>query len=45
MIEIGAKEVGEGVIVKALEKASEEIEKIQVWQKKIIAEMGKEKLL
>ena len=44
MIEIGAKEVGEGVIVKALEKASEEIEKIQKWQKKIIAEIGKEKI-
>ena len=44
MIEIGAKEVAEGVIVKALETASEEIEKIQSWQKKIIKEIGKEKL-
>ncbi|MFA6273253.1 MAG: polyribonucleotide nucleotidyltransferase [Candidatus Paceibacterota bacterium] len=44
MIEIGAKEVNEGVIVKALEKSAEEIEKIQAWQKKIIKEIGKEKL-
>lgn len=44
MIEIGAKEVAESVIVKALAMASEEIEKIQNWQKKIIAEIGKEKL-
>src|SRR3989344_1785845 len=44
IIEIGAKEEAEGVIVKALETASEEIEKIQSWQKKIIKEIGKEKL-
>ena len=44
MIEIGAKEVAEGVIVKALAMASEEIEKIQNWQKKIIKEIGKEKM-
>ncbi|TSC67321.1 MAG: polyribonucleotide nucleotidyltransferase [Parcubacteria group bacterium Gr01-1014_73] len=44
MIEIGAKEVTEGVIVKALAMASEEIEKIQNWQKKIIKEIGKEKM-
>ncbi|MEK7107972.1 MAG: polyribonucleotide nucleotidyltransferase [Patescibacteria group bacterium] len=44
MIEIGAKEVAESVIVKALAMASEEIEKIQNWQKKIIKEIGKEKM-
>ena len=44
MIEIGAKEVAEEIIVKALNLASEEIEKIQNWQKKIVAEIGKEKL-
>ncbi len=43
MIEVGAKEVGEAVAVKALELASAEIEKIQKFQEKIIKEIGKEK--
>lgn len=43
MIEVGGKEVSEDVLVKGLEKASEEIEKIQTWQKQIIDEIGKEK--
>ena len=45
MIEIGAKEVGESVLIEALEKTSTEIEKIQAWQKKIIKEIGKEKMI
>ena len=44
MIEIGAKEVSEETLEKGLAKASEEIEKIQTWQKNIIAEMGKKKI-
>ncbi|MBU6431220.1 MAG: polyribonucleotide nucleotidyltransferase [Patescibacteria group bacterium] len=43
MIEVGANEAKEEAVSKALEKASEEIEKIQEFQKKIIAEIGKEK--
>jgi polyribonucleotide nucleotidyltransferase len=43
MIEIGSKEVSEEVVAKALEKASEEIEKFQAFQKMIIAEIGKQK--
>ena len=43
MIEVGAKEVTEEVLAKALAKASEEIEKVQAWQKTIIAKQGKEK--
>src|ERR1043166_2904783 len=43
MIEVGAQEVSEATLEKGLAKASEEIEKIQAWQKKIIAEQGKEK--
>ncbi len=43
MIEVGAKEVTEEVVNKSLAKASEEIEKIQAWQKMIVAEQGKEK--
>lgn len=43
MIEVGAGEVSEEMLEKALEKASGEIEKIQGWQKKIISEIGKEK--
>lgn len=43
MIEVGSKEVDEDSLNKALALASEEIEKIQVWQKKIISEFGKEK--
>jgi len=43
MIEVGAQEVKEDVLNAGLKKASEEIEKIQAWQKKIIAEHGKVK--
>jgi len=43
MIESGTKEASEEIIVKALEKAVEEIEKIEDFQKKIIKEIGKEK--
>jgi len=43
MIEVGGKEVQEGVIVAGLEEASKEIEKLQAWQKSIIAEIGKKK--
>ena len=43
MIEVNAREVTESVLDKALAKASEEIEKIQTWQKTIIAEQGKAK--
>jgi polyribonucleotide nucleotidyltransferase len=43
MIEVGGKEVNENDVNEALKKASEEIEKIQIWQKSIIAEIGKEK--
>lgn len=43
MIEVGAKEVGEPIAVKALELASAEIEKLQKFQEDIIKEIGKEK--
>ena len=43
MIEVGASEAKEEVMKSALKKASEEIEKIQEFQKKIIAEIGKKK--
>lgn len=43
MIEAGTMEIGEDEIKKALAKASEEIEKMQEFQKKIVAEIGKEK--
>jgi polyribonucleotide nucleotidyltransferase len=43
MIEVGANEVTEATLEKALAKASAEIEKIQAWQQSIIAERGKEK--
>jgi polyribonucleotide nucleotidyltransferase len=43
MIEVGAKEVPEEDLVAALSRGMEEIEKLQVFQKKIIAEMGKQK--
>jgi len=43
MIEVGAKEISNEVAHEALKKASEEIEKIQEWQKNIISEMGKAK--
>jgi len=44
MIEVGATEVTEETLTKALAKASEAIEKIQAWQKEIIAAEGREKM-
>ena len=44
MIEVNAREVSEPVLESALKRASEEIEKMQAWQKQIIAELGKPKL-
>lgn len=43
MIEVGAQEISESTLEKGLKKASEEIEKIQAWQHKIIKERGVEK--
>lgn len=43
MIEVNSREVSEEVLEKALALASQEIEKIQAWQAKIIAERAKEK--
>ncbi len=43
MIEVGSKEVAESTVNEALALASQEIEKIQVWQKGIIEEIGKTK--
>ena len=40
MIEVGAREVGEDVLEQALARSSQEIEKIQDWQKEIIKERG-----
>lgn len=40
MIEVGASEVSEQELESAFVKASEEIEKIQTWQKSIVAERG-----
>lgn len=40
MIEVNAHEIPEDVLEKALARGSEEIEKIQTWQKKIVAERG-----
>ncbi len=44
MIEVNAREVDEKILDTALLRASEEIEKIQAWQKNIIVEQGKKKL-
>ena len=43
MIESDAKEINESVYEKALAKSVEEIERIQAWQKEIIAEIGQPK--
>lgn len=43
MIEVNAREVSEDVLNAALKRASDEIEKIQTWQKGIIAERGTQK--
>ncbi|MDO8483231.1 MAG: polyribonucleotide nucleotidyltransferase [bacterium] len=43
MIEVGGREIAEETLVASLKKASEEIEALQAWQKKIVAEIGKAK--
>ena len=43
MIEAEGKEVAENIVETALSHASAEIEKIQAWQKDVIAQMGKTK--
>ena len=43
MLEVGAFEASEKVLTQGLKEAATEIEKIQAWQKKIVAEIGKEK--
>ena len=43
MIEIKANQVSNELSIQAFQKASEAIEKIQIWQKEIIADIGKEK--
>jgi polyribonucleotide nucleotidyltransferase len=43
MIEVNAREVDEKTLEAALKRASEEIEKIQAWQKKIVSERAVEK--
>ncbi|MFH0845966.1 MAG: polyribonucleotide nucleotidyltransferase [Patescibacteria group bacterium] len=45
MMEVRANQVSNELTAQAFQKASEEIEKIQNWQKEIIAEMGKNKVL
>ncbi len=44
MIELAGDEAQENTIADAMKKASEEIEKINAWQKKIIKEIGVEKI-
>ena len=44
MIEVGGKEISEQILIEALKKASEEIERLQKFQEKIIKEIGKPKL-
>jgi len=43
MIEIGSNEAGEEVLMKALEKANEELKKLQKFQEDIVKEIGKNK--
>jgi polyribonucleotide nucleotidyltransferase len=45
MIETAAFEVNEGLVMEGLTLASQEIEKIQEFQKKVIAEIGKTKII
>src|SRR3989344_5735711 len=45
MIEVASKEVDETIMNEALTRASTEIEKVQVWQDKIISEIGKPKVM
>jgi polyribonucleotide nucleotidyltransferase len=44
MIELGGDEAQESTIIEAMKKASEEIEKINTWQKTVIAEIGVPKI-
>jgi polyribonucleotide nucleotidyltransferase len=44
MIELAGEEAQEEVVIEALKKASEEIEKINTWQSKIIAEISAPKI-
>ena len=44
MIEVNAREVDESALAAALARASEEIEKIQTWQKDIVQKEGREKV-
>ncbi|OHA98686.1 MAG: polyribonucleotide nucleotidyltransferase [Candidatus Zambryskibacteria bacterium RIFCSPHIGHO2_12_FULL_38_34] len=44
MIEVGADEASEETLMKALDKAKEELQKIQKFQEKIIGELGKKKM-
>lgn len=45
MIEVGSSEVSEDLLMKALEKANEELSKIQKFQEQIIKEIGTKKVL
>jgi polyribonucleotide nucleotidyltransferase len=45
MIELGGDEAQENVIIEGLKLASTEIEKINAWQKKVIAEIGVPKVV
>jgi polyribonucleotide nucleotidyltransferase len=45
MIEAGGKEIDESITVEAFNKAVKEIEKMQEFQKKIVSEIGKEKVV
>ncbi|MBI2609798.1 polyribonucleotide nucleotidyltransferase [Candidatus Giovannonibacteria bacterium] len=45
MVEAGAKEVPEKIVLEALAYAQKEIDKIEKFQKDIIAEIGKEKIM
>ena len=44
MIEMGANEASEEILMKALEKAKEELDKLQKFQEKIIKEIGQQKI-
>ncbi len=44
MIEVASREISEDFAEKALVAAKEEIEKIQTWQKEVIASIGKKKV-
>ena len=44
MIEVNAREVDEALLEAGLKRASEEIEKIQTWQKEIVGAEGKQKV-